>query len=179
MENVLPSAPAPLQQPRSHRFVPRPGPHSAPPPGQPRRQRSPASGQTTALVCIPVGVRDIEICLLMMVDSAGATCKTENDCDGQLGCVSGKCANVGANPVVSTPRPVQPTPTRPGVITVTDTRSAGTPAVPSPTRPVGGGGGSSPQPCGDSPLACIGASCKSDADCGFTLIICDNGVCGL
>ncbi|KAH6632831.1 hypothetical protein F5144DRAFT_264461 [Chaetomium tenue] len=34
-------------------------------------------------------------------------------------------------------------------------------------------------PCADSPLACIGNSCETDADCGGSLIICKNGTCGL
>ncbi|KAM7195624.1 hypothetical protein V8F33_006628 [Rhypophila sp. PSN 637] len=108
---------------------------------------------------------------------AGATCTTENDCDGQLGCVNGRCATVGGNPVPTT-SVRQP----PGVITVTVTRTAGQPQPTPTTRPTptgNPGGGNQNPSCGDSPLACIGASCRTDADCGFTLIICNDGICGL
>ncbi|KAK3391189.1 hypothetical protein B0H63DRAFT_467448 [Podospora didyma] len=82
----------------------------------------------------------------------GDTCKTENDCDGQLICRAGKCAPVATTTIVSTrPRTTAPATT---------------------TKPAG-------NVCGANPLACIGVSCKTDADCGFDLIICKEGVCGL
>ncbi|KAK0648007.1 hypothetical protein B0T16DRAFT_455513 [Cercophora newfieldiana] len=45
-----------------------------------------------------------------------------------------------------------------------------------PNRPPGGGQTPS---CGDNPIACVGTSCRTDADCGFDLILCTNGVCSL
>ncbi|KAK3319404.1 hypothetical protein B0H66DRAFT_591961 [Apodospora peruviana] len=120
---------------------------------------------------------------------AGDVCTAETDCDGYLGCVSGKCADVGytsggagAVPVpTSTRRPgVTSTRAPPGpIVTVTVTRSTPVPVQPTPTtRPATGGGGASPA-CGADPLSCIGVSCKTDADCGYSLIICNNGICGL
>lgn len=102
----------------------------------------------------------------------GATCKTENDCDGQLACVSGRCANPGSTPATSTrPGGGQPT-IRTTVQTLRTT--ARTTAKPQPTGQPGG-----TPACGDNPLACIGVSCRQDFDCGFELIICKNGVCSL
>lgn len=63
------------------------------------------------------------------------------------------------------------------------------------TTPTQGGGGAS---CGDNPIACVGksplavdvnrenltltltgASCRTNQDCGFDLILCKSGVCSL
>jgi len=44
---------------------------------------------------------------------AGATCKTENDCDGQLVCNSGKCGPIGGTTPAPTPTPT-PTPVSSG-----------------------------------------------------------------
>ncbi|KAK4445491.1 hypothetical protein QBC34DRAFT_472413 [Podospora aff. communis PSN243] len=92
----------------------------------------------------------------------GDPCASENDCDGMMACVNRRCANP-PNSVVQTTARGQPQPT---VVTRVST-------IPRPT------GGSRTPSCGDNPLACIGVSCRSDADCGFDLIICRNGVCGL
>jgi len=101
----------------------------------------------------------------------GATCKTENDCDGQLVCQANKCANLQSTLVTATrPGSGPVTSTRPGSGPITRTTTF---VVPRPT-----GGGQTPS-CGDNPLACIGVSCRTDADCGFDLIICKGGVCGL
>ncbi|KAK0645450.1 hypothetical protein B0T16DRAFT_457481 [Cercophora newfieldiana] len=92
----------------------------------------------------------------------GASCNTENDCDGQLACVNRRCANPPGQVVTST----RPGNNQPPVTRIT--------TQPRPTQ----GGGRTPS-CGDNPLACIGVSCRSDADCGFDLIVCKNGLCGL
>ncbi|KAK0627897.1 hypothetical protein B0T14DRAFT_146198 [Immersiella caudata] len=90
-------------------------------------------------------------------------CQSENDCDGQLACVNRRCSNPPGTIFTTTVRGVQPQPT---VVTRIST-------IPRPT------GGSGTPRCGDNPLACIGVSCRSDADCGYDLIVCKNGVCGL
>ncbi|KAK3934891.1 hypothetical protein QBC46DRAFT_347168 [Diplogelasinospora grovesii] len=108
---------------------------------------------------------------------AGDECETYNDCDGQMICISGVCAASGGG--TSTRRPtsttpiVTPTPTQTPTDTGTDTGPTST-AVSPPTQPTGG----SPS-YGINPIACIGVSCKADADCGFALIECKNGVCSL
>ncbi|KAH6855569.1 hypothetical protein B0I37DRAFT_365177 [Chaetomium sp. MPI-CAGE-AT-0009] len=86
-------------------------------------------------------------------------------------CRSGRCGDGPATLVTSTrrvPFPPRPTTTR----RATPTRST---ARPQPTT-IGEAPESS---CSDNPLACIGISCKTDADCGGSLIICKNGICGL
>ncbi|KAK4234477.1 hypothetical protein C8A03DRAFT_47194 [Achaetomium macrosporum] len=104
---------------------------------------------------------------------AGDPCEEDTDCDGDLACRTGRC---GGAPPTSTRR--VPTTTRRATTTTrrvtvspVPTRSTGRPQ-PTTTR--------QPTPaCGDNPLACIGLSCETDADCGFDLIICKDGVCGL
>ncbi|KAK3905990.1 hypothetical protein C8A05DRAFT_12239 [Staphylotrichum tortipilum] len=99
----------------------------------------------------------------------GDPCETENDCDGQLICRSGKCGPVGSTIITTTrrtttTRPVTTTTRRPTTSTTVRTTTTQRPGNPS---------------CGDNPVGCIGASCRTDADCGFSLIICKDGVCGL
>ncbi|KAK3940180.1 hypothetical protein QBC46DRAFT_449813 [Diplogelasinospora grovesii] len=104
---------------------------------------------------------------------AGDECETYDDCDGQMICVSGVCAAAasgGAGGATSTRRPTSTTPTP----TSTDTDAQPSTVVTPPTQPTGG----SPS-CGINAIACIGVSCTTDADCGFSLILCKNGVCSL
>ncbi|KAK3687187.1 hypothetical protein B0T22DRAFT_509725 [Podospora appendiculata] len=115
----------------------------------------------------------------------GAPCDTYDDCDGQLICTAGKCAPIASSIVTSTRRPTV-TPTRTSTSTKRTTTSTTTPKITStsttraptttttaaPTTPV------TPS-CGLTPLACIGVKCTTDADCGFDLIICKDGICGL
>ncbi|KAK4110370.1 hypothetical protein N656DRAFT_782011 [Canariomyces notabilis] len=102
---------------------------------------------------------------------AGDPCETEIDCDGQLICIAGACgaAPGGGAPVPSTTRrPSVPFPTRQPTSRPASTRTTARPPT-SSQRPS----------CGDSPLACLGVSCRTNADCGFELIVCRDGVCSL
>ncbi|KAK4232406.1 hypothetical protein QBC38DRAFT_506100 [Podospora fimiseda] len=103
----------------------------------------------------------------------GDPCDDENDCDNDYICRNKKCAAAGTTVVVPTT-----TSTTRRITTSTTTRrttTAVTPVPPTSTaKPPTGGG-----PKCESPLACIGTSCTTDADCGFDLIICKNGLCGL
>ncbi|KAK4119420.1 hypothetical protein N657DRAFT_650239 [Parathielavia appendiculata] len=120
---------------------------------------------------------------------AGDPCETENECDGDMICRSGRCGAPPTTIITSTRRvvtstrrvttstrratpPVVTTTHRVTVPPVTTTRSTVRPQ-PTTTR------GPTTPSCGDNPLACIGVSCETDADCGFALIICKDGVCGL
>ncbi|KAK4040618.1 hypothetical protein C8A01DRAFT_15529 [Parachaetomium inaequale] len=136
---------------------------------------------------------------------AGDPCQTENDCDGEMTCRAGKCGDASA-PVATSTRRIRTstrrvvtstrrvvtstrrvvTSTRPVVTsirrTTTSTRRATIPPVPtrSTVQPQPTTTQNPPTPgCSDSPLACIGVSCQTDADCGGSLIICNDGVCGL
>ncbi|KAK0617796.1 hypothetical protein B0T17DRAFT_600813 [Bombardia bombarda] len=117
----------------------------------------------------------------------GATCTKHTDCDGDLACISGKCSLVStSSSIVATTR--QPTSTTTTTTTTTTRRSSSTsttvtrttspPTVTSSTS-TATAPTSTRASCGDNPLACIGVSCSTDADCGFELIICQNGICGL
>ncbi|KAK3307642.1 uncharacterized protein B0T15DRAFT_510894 [Chaetomium strumarium] len=105
---------------------------------------------------------------------AGDPCEEDTDCDGDLSCRGGRCGGVGVPPIIITSTRRVTTSTR---RVTTTTRRVTVPPV--PTRST-----SRPQPtttrqpapaCGDNPLACIGLSCETDADCGFDLIICKDG----
>ncbi|KAK1752018.1 hypothetical protein QBC47DRAFT_432865 [Echria macrotheca] len=120
----------------------------------------------------------------------GDACTTENDCDEDWVCTNKKCARPGAGggaPVAtSAPAPRPPvTGGRTTTIFVTAPRPTPTPGPvrPTTTQRAPGGGVRPTQPvspsCGDNPTACIGVACRTDSDCGFDLIICKNGVCGL
>ncbi|KAK4458335.1 hypothetical protein QBC42DRAFT_314995 [Cladorrhinum samala] len=99
----------------------------------------------------------------------GDPCTDENDCDNDYICSRSRCAAPGAGTtVVTTTRRVTTTSVR------RTTTTAATPPRPTATTAPGGGG-----PKCDNPLSCIGVSCTTDADCGFDLIICKNGFCGL
>ncbi|KAK4183380.1 hypothetical protein QBC35DRAFT_526132 [Podospora australis] len=116
----------------------------------------------------------------------GDPCVDENECDLDYVCRSGRCAALSGGLVTTTRRATS----APPVITRTTARTT-TAQPPVSTRRPG-------PACGDNPLSCIGklqicisitlsimtdsitgVSCSTDADCGFDLIICKNGFCGL
>ncbi|KAK1826129.1 hypothetical protein QBC39DRAFT_233168, partial [Podospora conica] len=119
----------------------------------------------------------------------GDTCSSENDCDLDYICTNRKCAAPPGSGPTSTARN---TPVATGgaakttTVYVTAPRSSTTARQsqvvttvivrPSTTPSQGGGSSSS---CGDNPIACVGASCRTNADCGFDLILCKSGVCSL
>ncbi|KAK4163146.1 hypothetical protein QBC43DRAFT_355188 [Cladorrhinum sp. PSN259] len=99
----------------------------------------------------------------------GDPCLDENDCDNDYICQRSKCAAAGpGTTVVSTTRRITTT----SLATSTRRTTPAPPVTTSKLPPVTG-------PKCDTPLACIGASCQTDADCGFDLIICKEGFCGI
>ncbi|KAK3324795.1 hypothetical protein B0T19DRAFT_239213 [Cercophora scortea] len=117
----------------------------------------------------------------------GAPCETYDDCDGQLICTAGKCAPIASSIVTSTKRSTATptsTSTKRATTSTTTPKITSTSTTRAPTSTVAPTTSAVPTTsvtpsCGLTPLACIGVKCTTDADCGFDLIICKDGICGL
>ncbi|AEO70966.1 uncharacterized protein THITE_156464 [Thermothielavioides terrestris NRRL 8126] len=127
----------------------------------------------------------------------GDSCDSDEDCDGDLACRDGECASPDSS------QPGGPTANPTTIVVTTTVYVTSTPGVPTDST----GGGPADRvtrrrnTCVWLQPSClhwyawstysrydggiltltlnVGFSCHSDADCGYSLIICRNGVCSL
>ncbi|KAK0611955.1 hypothetical protein B0T14DRAFT_595376 [Immersiella caudata] len=125
----------------------------------------------------------------------GDACQVDEDCDLDYFCSNRRCAAPAGTVPAPTSTARVTTTARPGT-TASTVRTGASGArtttvfvtAPRPTSTARGGQAPAPsvavppvdpgRKC-DNPFACIGLSCRTDADCQYELIICTNGVCGL